>query len=316
MADLDLPILDLSALAGPHAPPSTVRDTFDQALHASLARWGFVGIAGHGIDPDLLDRAYATAKAFFRLPGPAKRAWERAEDGRQRGYTGFGVERARDQGVHDLKEFFQVGRTLGPEHEALRAAGMPDAVWPDDPPSFRPVFEALFGQLDQVAATLLAAIARGAGLDVTDLLEGTHHGSNVLRVIHYPPLRPTDPPDAVRAAAHEDINLLTLLPVSTAPGLQLLDRDGTWRSLVTPPDVLICDTGDLMAYLSGGRLPATTHRVVNPRGAVAGSRYSLPFFVHPRPEWVLRPVDGSGPPRSAGELLRARLIENGVLATG
>lgn len=307
MPSLDLPVLDVSTFRGPG------HEAFVRDLHDSLARWGFVAITGHDIAPALLSDAYAQAEAFFDLPGEAKRRWERPDQGRQRGYTGFGVERAKDQGVHDLKEFFQVGRTLGPDHPLVTSGAMPDAVWPDDPAGFRPTFSALFDALDDLAMTLLRAIAEGVGLDADDLVEGATDGSNVLRVIHYPPLRPSDPADAVRAAAHEDINLLTVLPTSTAPGLELLDKDGSWRALVTPPDVMICDTGDLMAYLTGGQLPAVTHRVVNPPGGANGSRYSMPFFCHPRPDWVIRPVRGDAPARTAGDLLRERLIENGVL---
>lgn len=307
MTALDLPVLDVSTADGPG------RDSFVRGLHDALARWGFVAIGGHGIDPALLDRSYTEAAAFFALPGEAKRRWERPDEGRQRGYTGFGVERAKDRDVHDLKEFFQVGRTLGADHPLVRSGTMPDALWPDDPPGFAPTFRALFDALDALAVRLLAAIAHGLDLDAHDIVDGVRDGSNVLRVIHYPPLRASDPPGAVRAAAHEDINLLTILPTSTAPGLELLDRDGTWRALVTPPDVMICDTGDLLAYLTGGALPAVTHRVVNPPGAGNTSRYSLPFFVHPRPEWVITPVRGGAPPRRAGDLLRERLIANGVL---
>lgn len=308
MSDLDLPVLDVRHATG------TTRAAFVRDLHEALSRWGFVAISGHGIPVALLRAAYDEARAFFALPGHEKRRWEYPEQGRQRGYTGFGVERAKDQQVHDLKEFYQIGRDLGADHPLVTSGAMPDMVWPDHRAAFREVFQALFSSMDTVAEHLLRAIAEGVGLDADELVDATVDGSTVLRVIHYPPLRPTDPPDAVRAAAHEDINLLTLLPTSTAPGLQLLDRDGTWRALVTPPDVLICDTGDLMAYLSSGALPATTHRVVNPPGERGGSRYSLPFFVHPRPDQVLRPLRGDAPPTTAGELLRQRLIANGVLA--
>jgi len=307
MSSLDLPVLDVSTFGG------EAHDTFVRDLHASLSRWGFVAITGHGIDSQLLAEAYAQAEAFFAQSSEAKRRWERPAQGRQRGYTGFGVERAKDQGVHDLKEFFQVGRTLGPDHPLVTSGAMPDAVWPDEPDGFQRTFAALFQAMDDLAMTLLQAIAEGVGLDADAIVQGAVDGSNVLRVIHYPPLRPTDPQDAVRAAAHEDINLLTVLPTSTAPGLELLDKDGTWRALVTPPDVMICDTGDLMAYLTGGELPAVTHRVVNPPGGANTSRYSMPFFCHPRPDWVIAPVRGHAPPAKAGDLLRQRLIENGVL---
>lgn len=297
MRTLDLDVLDLRERA---ADPRG----FDARLNAVLARWGFVAVVGHGVPAALLDRAYAHAEALFALPDATKRSWERPDLARQRGYTGFGVEHAKDRAVHDLKEFWQIGRADG-------GPGLPPNVWPDLP-GFRPTFEALFGALDGFATTLLGAIAEGAGLDPDALVEGTRGGNSVLRVLHYPPVRPTDPPDAVRAAAHEDINLLTVLPASTRPGLELLDRDGTWRALRTPPDVLVCDTGDIFQRLTSGRLPATTHRVVNPPGGGNTSRYSMPFFVHPRPEWVVTAVDGDQPPITAGAFLAERLAAIGV----
>ncbi|MCB9664496.1 MAG: isopenicillin N synthase family oxygenase [Alphaproteobacteria bacterium] len=302
MRELELPVFDVRALDGP--TPDAARGLLDP-----LERWGFVALQGHGLDPALLAEAYAAAASFFAQPTAVKRAWERPELGRQRGYTGFGVEHARDQGVHDLKEFWQVGRTLGAEHPLVASGLMPDDLVPATPPDFGPAVRALYEALDALSQRLLGALARGLGLDAPALQEAVRDGNSVLRVIHYPPTRASDPDGAVRAAAHEDINLLTLLPASTQPGLQLLDRDGTWRALVTPPDVVICDTGDLMQVLTGGRLPATTHRVVNPPGGANVSRYSLPFFAHPRPDWVL-PVD---PPVTAGALLRRRLEENRVL---
>lgn len=300
MSTLDLPVLDLSAMG------RTADDPGIAELGRVLERWGFVALTGHGVDPVLLERAYDRAQAFFAQPSAAKRRWERPGMGRQRGYTGFGVEHAKDRPTHDLKEFWQVGRPDG-------GPGLPENVVPDGPERFTETFDALFAALEGVANRFLEAVALHTGLDAPGLLDAVSDGNSVLRVIHYPPLRESDPSDAVRAAAHEDINLVTVLPAATQPGLELQDRDGTWRSLATPPGVLVCDTGDIMQRLTGGRIPATTHRVVNPPGAANVSRYSMPFFVHPRPSWLIRPIAGDAPPIRAGDFLRERLIANGVL---
>jgi isopenicillin N synthase-like dioxygenase len=304
MSTLDLPVVDLRDATGPG------RAAFVAALGAALQATGFVAVTGHGVAPDLLEASYAAGSAFFALPDAEKRRWERPELGRQRGYTGFGIERAKDRAVADLKEFWQLGRPVEADD-----AGVPANVVPDAPEGFADRMDALFAAMDGVAAVMLRAIAEHLGLPADALSDAVAQGNSVLRVIHYPPVGPDAPEGAVRAAAHEDINLLTLLPASTQPGLELLDREGVWRALVTPPDVLICDTGDLMAHLTGGLLPATTHRVVNPPGTNFEPRMSMPFFCHPRPDFVITPIRGDGAPITAGAFLRQRLIDNGVLTS-
>lgn len=309
MSDLDLPVLDLSTWRD-----AASRHLFVAGLGDALERWGFVAITGHGIPADLLARSYATAADFFAQPDATKRASERPEIGRQRGYTGFGVERAKDAAVADLKEFWQLGRTLPDDHPMAGDHAIPANLHPATPAGFADTMDDLFRALDGFANELLAAIALYLGLQPATLVGPVREGNSVLRVIHYPPIGEDAPEGAVRAAAHEDINLLTVLPASTAPGLELLDKSGTWRALQTPPDVMICDTGDLMQHLTGGRLPSTTHRVVNPPGARTQARFSMPFFCHPRPDWEIRPISGDAAPITAGAYLRQRLIENGVLA--
>ncbi len=306
MSVLDLPVVDLTDFGSDQPGP------FLATLSDALQQWGFVAIRNHGIPTPLLDRAYQVAEDFFGRPSEYKRNWEFPGIGRQRGYTGFGVEHARDQRVHDLKEFWQVGRTLPTDHPLVVTGMMPNNIFPDLP-DFAETFSELFDAMESCANRMLQAISACLDLPPEHLLDAVEDGNSVMRVIHYPPLRRSDPADAVRAAAHEDINLLTILPASTAPGLQLQDRSGDWLSVQTPADVVICDTGDIMARLTGGLLPAVTHRVVNPPGSANGSRYSMPFFVHPRPEWVIRPIQGEAEPITAGELLRQRLIEIGVL---
>lgn len=308
MASLDLPVVDMTHIH------SAAHPAFVEKLGGSLERYGFVAVTGHGIEPALLNEAYAQAELFFALPDEEKRTYEDAARGRQRGYTGFGIERSKDSSVADLKEFWMVGRRLGAEHPLVTSGLMLDNTFPTQPTGFAEVFSELYDRLDAFANQLLAAICEHVGLDVEELLGAVAEGNSTNRIIHYPPVGESTPPGAVRAAAHEDINLLTVLPASTQPGLELLDRStGEWRAIVTPPDVMICDTGDIMQRLTSGRLPATTHRVVNPVGTRNVSRLSMPFFVHPRPDWVIRSAKGDAPPITAGAFLEQRLIANGVI---
>jgi len=284
-------------------------DAIVAAVGAALEHWGFVAIVGHGIDDELLNRAYAAAAELFALPTSTKQRYETPQDGRQRGYTSFGVEHAKDQPAGDLKEFWHVGRSLPAAHPD--AAGLPQNQFPIEQPAFESLALALFGQMEHFADELLAVIARHLGFPADWFVEKTLHGNSVLRVIHYPPVGDA-PPGAVRAAQHEDINLLTVLPVSTAPGLELLTRDGRWMPVLPPAGAVLCDTGDMMHLLTGGRLPATTHRVVNPETDVHSPRFSMPFFMHPRSSCRLDPIDGSPGGRTAAEFLAQRLAETGV----
>lgn len=257
--------------------PATVR-----AVGDALGEFGFVCITGHGVDPALIARAYAVAADLFALPEPVLARYERPEIARQRGYVPFRRERAVGGAAPDLKAFWHVGRDLDPEHPLVTAGLMPQNPWPTERPLFAPVMRALFRALERVALDMLDALALWLGVDAERFRAMTRDGNSVLRVIHYPDT-PDAEPGAVRAAAHEDINLLTILPAATRPGLELLSRDGRWLPIATEPGALVCDTGDMMQLLSGGRLPAVTHRVVNPEGA-DGGRLSMPFFLHPRPD--------------------------------
>jgi isopenicillin N synthase-like dioxygenase len=308
MADLDLPTIELPELSSPRRAAAV------ETLGRSLEQYGFFAVRQHGIDVDLLRRAYDVAARFFELPEHVKQRHERPSIGRQRGYTGFGIEHAKNNEVADLKEFYQVGRFLDADHPLIVSGGMPTNQHPAQPEDFGRTFDTLFTAMDDLGRVLLSAISEHLGLAPDTFASAVHDGNSVLRVIHYPPVAADAPREAIRAAAHEDINLLTILPASTQPGLELQDRaTGDWRAVVTPPDVMICDTGDIMALFTNGRLPATTHRVVNPPGSGNVSRFSMPYFMHPRPDWLIRPLDGDAAPITAGHFLRQRLIENGVL---
>ncbi len=278
------------------------------ALGASLERYGFVTVVGHGIDPALLQRAYRAAEEAFALPEAAKLACERPEIQRQRGYTPFGQERAKDQHAADLKEFWHVGRDLPPGHPSEALMGR--NAFPAEVPEFAAATRELFAALEGFAIDLLHTIAAWLGVPVLRFHELIVEGNSVLRVINYPDVGEV-PAGAVRAAAHEDINLLTILPAATRPGLELLTHEGEWLPIEAPPGAMICDTGDMMELLTSKRLPATTHRVVNPTRS-DGGRMSMPFFLHPHPLAMLGPLDGSRAPRRAHDYLLERLAANNV----
>ena len=306
MADT-IPVVDLREFLDP-----TRRDAFVRALGEGLERFGFVAVTGHGISETLLARAYDVAGDVFALPASVKARYEIPSNGRQRGYTSLGVEHAKDHLVPDLKEFWHIGRNLSPDHPLAISGDVPANHHPEELPAFTDVFDALFAQMEDFANRLLVAVAAYLGQREDYFREMVADGNSVLRVIHYPPVGEDIPMGAVRAAAHEDINLLTVLPVATAPGLELLTRHGVWMPVHTPPDVMVCDTGDMMARLTGGRLPATTHRVVNPE-LDRSARLSMPFFLHPHPDHLLQPLFGEPtPPIRAREFLLERLRAIGV----
>ncbi|WP_266219602.1 isopenicillin N synthase family dioxygenase [Paraliomyxa miuraensis] len=290
------------------------RERFVTALGRALEQLGFVFVRDHGIDEALLARAYALAERLFALPEALKRRYETPQDGRQRGYTSFGVEHAKDRSVADLKELWHVGRLLPVDHPRTQSGAIPRNRYVEELPGFSETAQALFDAMDRFAMGLLEAIEIHLGRPTGFFEDLTRDGNSVLRIIHYPPLPDDVPEGAVRAAEHEDINLLTILPASTEPGLQLMTRDGEWLEVVPPPGAMVCDTGDMMQLLTDGRLPATTHRVVNPSLDTQRSRYSMPLFCHPHPDAVLRPAreQGAIPEVTAGSFLMERLRAIGL----
>jgi hypothetical protein len=283
------------------------RDRFLDTLGRGLERFGFVNVVNHGVPDALIAEAYAVATRVFALPEAVKRQSETPEDGRQRGYTPFALEKARDQAVGDLKEFWHVGR----RHSERTDPSLPHNRFPPALPEFEAVMQRLFDAQEAFALELLDAVCLYLGLAPGFFRAMADEGNSVLRVIHYPDVGEAVP-GAVRAAAHEDINLMTVLPAATQPGLELQTRDGTWLPVASPPGSMVCDTGDMMALVTGGRLPATTHRVVNPPAGGDGGRFSMPFFLHPAPNVVLTPISGERAPIRAHDFLLQRLRENGV----
>lgn len=257
---------------------------FARALGGSFERYGFAVIGDPGLPPGIVDSALAETRALFALPDEVKRAYAVPGGAGQRGYTPFGREAAKGALQHDLKEFWHVGRELPPGHRYFEV--MPDNLWPVELPRFRPAVQGLFDALDGLGAKVLRAIARHLGL-ADDAFEGpTRNGNSILRLLHYPPV----PPDApgVRAGAHEDIDAITLLLGAEEAGLEIRDRDGLWLPIQPPPGAVVCNVGDMLQRLSNHVLPSTSHRVVNPPSERRGvARYSTPFFLHFRPDFLI-----------------------------
>ena len=285
------------------------------ALGQSFGEFGFAVVRDHGIAPDLIERAEQHSKAFFALPDETKRAYAIAGGGGARGYTPFGTEKAKDAEIFDLKEFWHVGRSLPKGHPL--AEFMAPNLWPDEVAGFRDTFTALYDAFDATGLKILEAIALHLGLDRDFFAATVDDGNSVMRLLHYPPLGPDAPEGAIRAAAHGDINTITLLLGAQEAGLELLTRKGAWKAVDVPEGGLVINVGDMLDRLTNGRLRSTTHRVVNPRGEAARrSRYSMPFFLHFRPDYVIETLaecvdegESAPAPISSHEFLLQRLRE-------
>ncbi len=261
------------------------RGDFTDRIGQGWREFGFVAVRDHGIDDDVIESAYAAFRAFFALPEHAKQGLRLPGKGGARGYTGFGVEQARDHTVPDLKEFWHVGREIednNPYPDIL----LPN-LWPQEPAGFRTAALDLYSALDDLGNRVLEAIALDLGLERDWFADKVDRGNSVLRAIHYPPIAGA-PEGAVRAARHEDINLITLLIGSKEQGLEILTRDGQWVPVTTLPGSIVVNVGDMLQRLTNHVYPSTTHQVVNPPGEAARqSRYSIPFFLHPNPDFVI-----------------------------
>lgn len=301
-----VPELKLSDyLRGP--PPA--RLAFSEALFAGLQDYGFVVLRDHTVAPDLLDRAFRMAEVLFAQPETEKLRYAEG----LRGYIPFGVEHAKDSRHPDLKEFWQIGHEPSPDADEP----FPPNVWPDEPPGFKPTFQALFQALNGTGRAVLDALTPGLGLPQGWFEDKLRYGTSILRVLHYPPVAPDTEPGAVRSAAHEDINFLTIMVPARGAGLEILRRDGRWLPIETDIGGLIVNSGDMLARLTNEVIASTTHRVVNPSGPNV-SRYSMPFFLHPASSVRLDCLPtcmGAGakfPPITAGEFLEERLREIGL----
>ena len=292
-------------------------DEVAEELGKSFEDYGFAVIRDHGIPQDLIDRAEAMSKAFFALPAETKQAYKLEGGGGARGYTPFGVETAKDAKVHDLKEFWHVGRELPAGHPLSEFMG--PNVWPSEVEGFRETFDALYAAFEKAGARVLEAIALHLGLPREWFAKTVEDGNSVMRLLHYPPLKGSDAEGAIRAAAHGDINTITLLLGAEEAGLELLTTAVEWKAIDVPPGALVVNIGDMLDRLTNGRLRSTTHRVMNPVGEAAyRARYSMPFFLHFRPDFIIETLPGCIDPArpddhpvpiSSHEFLQQRLRE-------
>lgn len=257
---------------------------FARAIGENYATYGFAIVRDHGLDAGVIERAQHATKDFFALPDAAKRRYHVQGGAGQRGYIPFGVEAAKDASAVDLKEFWHVGREL-PEGHRYRAY-MPRNLWPAELPSFRDDVYKLYAALDALGGELLQSIATYLRLPEDFFVNATRDGNSVLRLLHYPPTPPN--PTGVRAAAHEDINVITLLLGAEEAGLQLQTTEGDWLDVNPPEGALVVNIGDMLQRMSNRVLRSTTHRVVNPAPERAHlPRYSIPFFLHFAPDYLI-----------------------------
>lgn len=263
------------------------RERFVKTYGDGLREYGFVTVDNHEVPIDLTHRVFELSAQFFALPDDAKRRYIVPGAGGARGYTAYGKERAVGATAHDLKEFWHVGQE---KVTGDLARLYPHNVWPEEIGPFRHTILEIFRALDRCALHLLKATAIYLELEEDHFSSMAEQGNSVLRIIHYPPVPENANPSAVRAAEHEDINLITLLCEASTGGLEIKTRDGKWLPIRSLDGQIVCDAGDMLQLATNGVIPATTHRVVNPPTGNNKSRFSMPFFVHPRPEVLLEPA--------------------------
>ena len=314
----EVPSLDLADFTGGNPDR---KSRFVAALGEAYTNIGFVAIKNHGLSEDLASRLYAVFRDFFSLPDEVKQKYEVPELFGQRGYIGKGKEHAKGRKTGDLKEFFHIGQVVM-DGDPIKNE-YPDNIWPDEIATMEAVGTEVYKTLEHTGKQMLKAIALYLDLEEDYFEAKVYNGNSILRPIHYFPIENPDeiPEDAVRAAEHGDINLITLLMGASADGLQVLRRDGQWIPITALPDQLVVNVGDMMARLTNDKLKSTIHRVVNPpKALMKTSRFSIPFFMHPRSDMDLTClescVDAAHPKKytdmTAGEFLHERLAEIGL----
>ncbi len=318
MATVNIPRLDLNDYMNGNEQQ---KKSFSDGIGKAFNETGFVTIANHGMSKKLMAELYVEVKKLFDLQEEIKKKYEIVELAGQRGYTSKGREKAKDSTTPDLKEFWQVGQFV--EGEVMSKEEYPDNILVDELPRFNEITKEVFKKLEYAGTHILRAIAEYLGLDEFYFDAKIKNGNSILRAIHYFPIQNPDElaADAVRAGAHEDINLITLLIGASADGLEVLTRDGDWFPIKAHADDIVVNVGDMLQRLTNNKLKSTTHRVVNPPRELMGtSRYSVPFFLHPRSEMSLACldscIDAENPKAyddyTAGQYLDERLREIGL----
>jgi isopenicillin N synthase-like dioxygenase len=312
---MSIPVVDLSEFT--NGDPQK-KAAFVQQLGKAYEEVGFVAVKNHGIPDQLIAEIYEYVQQFFSLPLEKKDNYEIPGLAGQRGYTSFGREHAKGSEAPDLKEFFQYGQTV--EDGEVDVEHYPDNVQVNEIKEFNPTLQAAYRNFEKSGKALLQAIALYLGLEEHYFDSRIHNGNSILRCIHYPPIT-VEPKSAIRAEQHEDINLITLLVGASADGLQILTKQGEWVNVTSLPEQIVVNVGDMLQRLTNNKLRSTTHRVVNPaRELWHTSRFSMPFFLHPKSDVDLTCLDScidAEHPKAyedttAGEYLDERLREIGL----
>lgn len=294
------------------------KESFSEELFSGLRDTGFVIIKNHSIPTDLLMSGYNILEKFFSLSLEDKKKYIYPEKGGLRGYTPVGVEHAKDSSIADLKEFWHVGQMYMSEN---KNSLYPENIWPNekDFPEFKEVFTKIYSMLENIGQIVLRALSGPLKVEKHYFDNLVQNGNSILRLLHYPPIPSNAEKNAVRASAHEDINFITLLASASSSGLEVFHRETQqWLKIESGSNDLILNAGDMIARITNDQLPATTHRVVNPDTAKNTSRYSIPFFMHPKPESILTCLDSCKKDQnnpediSAGDFLMQRLKEIGL----
>lgn len=312
---MNIPVVDLADFLSGDA---SRKKAFVEKLGKAYEEVGFVAVKNHGIPDELIAQLYRNTQQFFALPTDIKEKYEIVELAGQRGYTSFGREHAKGFDAPDLKEFFQFGQTVE-DNDPVKSE-YPDNVKVQEVPNFYETLLEAYQNFEKSGTSLLQAIALYLGLDEHYFDQYVHNGNSILRAIHYPPIK-SEPKSSIRAEQHEDINLITLLVGASADGLQILTRQNEWVGVTSLPEQIVVNVGDMLQRLTNNKLRSTTHRVVNPPRELWGtSRYSIPFFLHPKSEMSLAAldscIDASHPKAyedtTAGDYLDERLREIGL----
>jgi isopenicillin N synthase-like dioxygenase len=310
-----IPVVDLADFAS--GDPAK-KAAFVQQLGKAFEDTGFVAVKNHGISDHLITDLYKYVQQFFSLPSALKKKYEKPELAGQRGYTSFGKEHAKGSEAPDLKEFFQFGQTVN-DNDPIKSEYPPN-VSVAEVEAFTPTFFRAYRAFEKSGKSLLQAIALYLGLDEHYFDEQVRNGNSILRAIHYPPIT-QEPQSAIRAEQHEDINLITLLVGASSDGLQILTRQNEWVAVTSLPEQIVVNVGDMLQRLTNNKLKSTTHRVVNPsRDKWHTSRFSIPFFLHPKSRMSLAAlpscIDQDHPKayqdETAGAYLDERLKEIGL----
>lgn len=309
----NIPKVDLSHFL---SSDPKLKSKFVTELGKAFEEIGFVALKGHFLPPKFMNDLYSEIKNFFDLRLEQKKSYEIKGGGGQRGYTSFGKEHAKDKKEGDLKEFWHFG-----QYEESPIKKYPENITVNELPKFNELGKETFKLLEKTALYVLRAIALHLELEEQYFDSYTSNGNSILRAIHYPPIV-EEPKNAVRAAAHGDINLITLLMGAQGKGLQVMTNKGKWIDAIAEPDELIINMGDMMSRLTNNKLKSTLHQVINPpRSSWGSSRYSIPFFMHPEAEMSLNCLPNcfsdENPKKyediTAGAFLNQRLIELGLL---